>query len=222
MIMVSIALVMSVVVTNLYLRKDGRKRVPFCVRKLFLPRPEDAKKGGDHNHQPPALVTPPINLLHSQLHVDPCSSRRYSVTENHVSDNMVKRNCTSSSPVTVNHQEADQLSLKSITFDGDGRPMSSSLGARLASPTTCCRPLSGGHLRRAGSPVYRSHSHGRVPDIAVAAATVLAAETDSEQWSLEWQILAKRVDRVFFWLFLLTSGMALSTIFISIPRYASI
>lgn len=70
--------------------------------------------------------------------------------------------------------------------------------------------------------MYRSHSHGRVPDIAVAAATVLAAETDTEQWSLEWQILAKRVDRVFFWLFLLTSGMALSTIFISIPRYASI
>ena len=36
MIMVSIALVMSVIVTNIYLRKDTPTRVPRCLRRLLL------------------------------------------------------------------------------------------------------------------------------------------------------------------------------------------
>ena len=218
MIMVSIALVMSVVVTNLYLRKDGRKRVPYCVRKLFLPRPENDKPSSDdnvpHDVTTHHVTTPTHSLLRAQLHLDRASGR-YSVTENHVDEHVLDRNCTAS----TNHLDCDQLSLKSL--DADGRPVTS-LGARLASPTTsCCRAISGANLRRVGSPVYRSHSHGRVPDVP-AAGEVVVGETDAELWSLEWQVLAKRVDRVFFWLFLLTSIMALSTIFINIPRYATL
>ena len=36
MIMVSIALVMSVIVTSIYLRKENGDRVPVCLRKIFL------------------------------------------------------------------------------------------------------------------------------------------------------------------------------------------
>ena len=36
MIMVSIALVFAVIVTNLYLRKDSGRRVPACIRRCFL------------------------------------------------------------------------------------------------------------------------------------------------------------------------------------------
>jgi len=39
MLMVSIALVMAVIVTNIYLRKDSTKPVPHVVRSLFLRRP---------------------------------------------------------------------------------------------------------------------------------------------------------------------------------------
>jgi len=39
MLMVSIALVMAVVVTNIYLRKDSTKPVPYVVRRLFLHAP---------------------------------------------------------------------------------------------------------------------------------------------------------------------------------------
>ena len=39
MLMVSIALVMAVIVTNIYLRKDSAKPVPHVVRSLFLRRP---------------------------------------------------------------------------------------------------------------------------------------------------------------------------------------
>ena len=38
MIMVSIALVMAVIVTNIFLRKDSGKRVPACLRRLCKQR----------------------------------------------------------------------------------------------------------------------------------------------------------------------------------------
>jgi len=41
MIMVSIALVMSVIVTNIYMRKDTSARVPRCLRRLLLHHDDD-------------------------------------------------------------------------------------------------------------------------------------------------------------------------------------
>ena len=38
MLMVSVALVMAVIVTNIFLRKDSGKRVPSSVRRVFLHR----------------------------------------------------------------------------------------------------------------------------------------------------------------------------------------
>ena len=61
MIMVSIALVMAVIVTNLYLRKDSERRVPLCVRRIFLGRSKVRKNSipltpklmlNDNNHIP--------------------------------------------------------------------------------------------------------------------------------------------------------------------------
>ena len=57
MLMVSISLVMAVIVTNLYLRKDSGKRVPYCVRKIF-PRKSEAQNfviGKDQYHWKPCV-----------------------------------------------------------------------------------------------------------------------------------------------------------------------
>ena len=40
MLMVSIALVMAVIVTNIFLRKDNSKRAPLCIRRLLLRHPK--------------------------------------------------------------------------------------------------------------------------------------------------------------------------------------
>ena len=58
MVMVSIALVMAVIVTNLYLRKDSDQRVPYPIRRLFLGRSKVRK-----NSIPP---TPKIMLNNDQ------------------------------------------------------------------------------------------------------------------------------------------------------------
>ena len=61
--MVSIALVMAVIVTNLYLRKDSNYRVPLCVRRIFLGR---TTKKVRKNSLPP---TPKILLNDNHHHV---------------------------------------------------------------------------------------------------------------------------------------------------------
>jgi len=60
MIMVSISLVMSVIVTNIYLRKDSPERVPRCLRRLFL-RHDVAKPATRLVPPPPPPPPPPTS-----------------------------------------------------------------------------------------------------------------------------------------------------------------
>ena len=64
MVMVSFALMMAVIVTNLYLRKDSEQRVPYLIRRMFLGRSRVRK-----NSVPP---TPKIMLNENHHHNNDC------------------------------------------------------------------------------------------------------------------------------------------------------
>ena len=141
MLMVSIALVMAVIVTNVFLRKDSGKRVPACLRKLFI-----------------SSKTRRNSL-----------SNKVTTTENHVME------------TKMHDIEIDNLSLQSEI------------------ETLTCR-----------SRCSRKHSSN----------CTKPQELDlSARISYEWQVLAKCVDRIFFWLFLLASAASLVSMFSQIPAY---
>ena len=143
MLMVSISLVMAVIVTNLYLRKDSGKRVPYCVRKIFLGK-----------------VKRRTSL-----------SAKINTTENHVLE-------TKMHEIEIdnlsNHSEVETLTNRS----------------------------------RCNSRARRSTSYKGPEQIDTFTKI-----------SLEWQILAKIVDRLCFWIFLLSSIAALTSMFAQIPAY---
>ena len=143
MLMVSISLVMAVIVTNLYLRKDSGKRVPYCVRKIFLGK-----------------VKRRTSL-----------SAKINTTENHVLE-------TKMHEIEIdnlsNHSEVETLTSRS----------------------------------RCNSRARRSTSYKGPEQIDTLTKI-----------SLEWQILAKIVDRLCFWIFLLSSIAALTSMFAQIPAY---
>ena len=142
MLMVSISLVMAVIVTNIYLRKDSGKRVPVCLRKAFLGKVKRrtslaAKINTSENH-----------VLETKMH------------EIEI-DNL------------SNHSEIENLTNRS----------------------------------RCNSRSRRSNSYK-------------PSEIDMlDKISLEWQMLAKFVDRLCFWIFLLSSITALTSMFVQIPAY---
>ncbi len=137
--MVSVALLMAVIVTNLFMRKDSGKRVPACLRKMFIGRQRR-------------------NSL----------SNRVTSTENHVMEPKMQE------------IEIDNLSMQSEV------------------ETLTCR-----------SHCSRKHSSNYRPSDMDLATRI----------SYEWQVLAKCVDRMFFWLFLLASAAALVSMFSQIPAY---
>jgi len=68
MLMVSVALVMAVIVTNIFLRKDSGKRVPSSVRRVFIHRrhrprlaslPPRTGRGQTDRHRPRLASLPP-------------------------------------------------------------------------------------------------------------------------------------------------------------------
>ena len=140
MLMVSIALVMAVIVTNIFLRKDSGNRVPMCLRKIFI--------GKSSRNSLSNKVT------HSENHVLEAKIQEIEI------DNL------------SNQSEAETLTCRS----------------------RCSR-------KRSGTP-YKANDldlHMRI--------------------SHEWQILAKCVDRLFFWLFFAASVAALTSMFLQVPAY---
>lgn len=137
MLMVSVALVMAVVVTNIYLRKDAERRVPVCLRKIFL----------SNNKRRTSL------------------SNKVTMSENHVCDTKMQE---IEIDALSNHSEVDTL--------------------------TC---------------------HARCSRVSLAYKP---PELDTNQrHACEWMQLAKCIDRVFFWLFLISSVAALVSMGCEIP-----
>ena len=143
--MVSISLVMAVIVTNLYLRKDSGKRIPVFIRKIFLGK-----------------VKRKTSL-----------AAKINTTENHVLE-------TKMHEIEIdnlsNHSEVENLTNRS----------------------------------RCNSRSRRSNSLYRPAEQQMDMVTKM---------SLEWQMLAKIVDRLCFWIFLLSSIAALTSMFAQIPAY---
>lgn len=149
MIMVSIALLMAVIVTNLYMRRDSGTRVPLIIRKIFLSgtrRDKVKAKAAEMNH--------------------------------------------------VNHGGED-LRLHDLDLDH--------LSLRSESESPSCRARCAMRARRSPSPNPRT-SCGATEDLEL-------------RMSLEWQSLAKCVDRINFWIFLLASVALMAWMFVNTPQY---
>ena len=149
MLMVSIALVMAVIVTNIFLRKDSGKRVPTFFRKLLLRKLTRKAMTNKINH-----------------------------SENHVMETKLH---DLELDVISNHSENDALSCR-------GR---------------CSR---------------RSRTNSYRPSMANGGGEHIDIQDRRE---LEWQMLAKVIDRMFFWLFLFSSIGILTGMFAQIPTFVS-
>jgi len=136
MLMVSIALVMAVIVTNIYLRKDSTKPVPHFTRRLFIGRTSNSSPAPGY------------------------------------------RRCT---------------------VRGTERTSS------VVEPST----TAGSRRRVPGKRSTRS----RRSDLASGESGPSLTEVQRK----EWQILAKAVDRLFFWIFLVISVGSLLAMYIRIP-----
>ena len=84
MLMVSVALVMAVIVTNIFLRKDSGKRVPSSVRHVFL-----------HHRHRPRLAWLPSRLLVTQTDILTTSSHLAAFTLERQTDRQTGRQTTS-------------------------------------------------------------------------------------------------------------------------------
>jgi len=172
MIMVSISLVMSVIVTNIYLRKDTQTRVPRCLRRLFL-GDVVAKPAGCSVPPPPPPPTSNGNL----------------------------RGQTASSDVwTVGGQDRHDVELA-----GHG-----------------CRVVDSFHLNDDEFDVFHrrlaplSHDLAHYPDTPHRRAHRLGSARDNE--TTEWQDLARIIDRLFFWLFMVSSVGILTALYMSVAQ----
>ena len=171
--MVSIALVMSVVVTNLFLRKDSKRRVPSYIRRIFL-RTETTGR----SRMKPSMT-----------------SSTTAETENH-----------------CGVQECLGLDELSVLDE----PEPSRKGNR------SLRRISGGleHPRTRRSR-YLVHGFGssREEDYEDCEEEEVGGNEEREAEAIreEWQSLAKVVDRVFFWMFFVSSVGSLTGMFLRIP-----
>jgi len=182
--MVSVALVMAVIVTNIFLRKDSGKRVPSSVRRVFL-----------HHHR----YQRPRGGLSTQRESSVSSTAAPTIvgsTRNHDS-------------VAVKYRETLDLDSLSILSELEQQNNATGVVIRQNSRRGCSTST-----RRCSPSVVTSRR---------ARATSLqhsdSAPSDTQElYSREWQLLAKVVDRIFFWLFVFSSIGALGSMFASLPH----
>jgi len=187
MLMVSVALVMAVIVTNIFLRKDSGKRVPSSVRRVFIHR----------HHRSRAM-----------------STKRDSVTSTAAPAII--------SPTTVvgaarNHDSAavkyrDTLDLDSLSILSELEQQNSTSGVVVRQNS---RRGYSASTRRCSPSVVTNSRRSRAT--SMPHADQLTTDTN-ELYSREWQMLAKVVDRIFFWLFVFSSIGALGSMFASLPH----
>ena len=149
MLMVSLALVMAVIVTNIFLRKDSGKPVPTFLRKLFLRKMNKKPLTGSITHSENHLMETKIH----ELELD----------------------------VMSNHSEVENLTRR-------GR---------------CGR---------------HSQTNTYNPSIANGGHECIEIYDRRE---LEWQLLAKMTDKLFFWLFFFSSAAIMTAMFAQLPSFVS-
>lgn len=170
MIMVSIALVMAVIVTNIYLRKDTKRPIPdYFRRALFFFRTEaEFRSLGGANRRASSRAVDGLKF------------------------------------------EDIGMVLTRPESEGNGRRTSRINGLRTSETgTSGCRDQRSGRLRLPGCD---GRGDGGVEDVDAAVE-----KERYEAMGEEWKRLAKVVDRVFFWVFLVSSVGSLSGMVMRIP-----
>jgi len=187
MLMVSVALVMAVIVTNIFLRKDSGKRVPSSVRRVFLhrrqrPRGRSTQRESVTSSAATAIITPTTVM---------------GAARNHDS-------------AAVKYRET--LDLDSLSILSELQQQNSTTGVVVRQNSRRGCSLS---TRRCSPSVVTNSRRSRTKSMQHADPLT----TDSnELYSREWQMLAKVVDRIFFWLFVISSIGALGSMFASLPH----
>jgi len=186
MIMVSICLVMSVIVTNIYLRKDSQTRVPRCLRRLFLC--DAVAEPPTHTVPPPPPPPPPPPTSNGKLR-QTAAGRDGGVW---TVDGQGRRDVE-----LPGHRcrTVDSIHLSAVEDDVDVlrrrlTPLSRDLDVFPSSPRRCAQRL----------------------DRAVSSSRCKARGIEST----EWQDLARIVDRLFFWMFMVSSIALLTGLYVNV------
>lgn len=192
MIMVSISLVMSVIVTNIHLRKDTRQTLPVFLRPLVLPRPKRSRpKDGD-------------------------------VTKKKCSHSDNKSDDVKAGSLSFDSEDLTRFSLFidpdfSRAFRGGSSDSKSGHVTAKSDRRTTFRPGWIGGVGGAGGDPVDVPGPVRKGD-GLDSGESAAAAGESLSQAEEWVALAKYLDRLFFWLFVIASASSLTAIFISIPQ----
>ena len=229
MVMVSLALVMAVIVTGIYLRRTSGKRVSFLVRRIFLAAGDDGgeRRSGDSFKLNQFRLQPPE--LQQQRH--------NSVTENHVGDASNNSNnkhhqqhqhhSTYPAAATTQqssrhqqhhhqHQQQHHVAVHLLHTPTANMAAAADTADQLSlnsdQETSFCRPCRRRrrHKRRSSRRLQRRH-------VGSESSSSDELESDKKCIAAEWKRLANKVDTVNFYIFSLSSAAVLFWIFNSIP-----
>ncbi len=213
MIMVSVALVMSVIVTNIHLRKDSPEAIPKWLRS-FLRRQQQRQQNGCGVSV--AATSASVGL----------ATRRRSVAGTDGMDNAIGLGLALKSSVPSETENASfsdtehRIWQKCRSHAAVGAYDGNTSGRNHV--MQCCE-TNGGLGTGATSGNNTTYS-GHSPRMYRASVGVGVEGGDKchvkmQATSEEWHTLACLVDRVFFWLFLVTSVVTLSAMYLAIPSY---
>jgi len=212
MVMVSIALVMSVIVTNIYFRKDTDQRVPRILRRIFLrnkPQKQYAPVCGVSNGLTTKTASGPLNT--PQLENCGCSSR-----SNHrdvgTLTGLLEPSCRCHSQEVAD----DDIKLASMNKKLEAKLSNLSSIQRLnpmvklydlcSEGGADCDPPTSCSWWKNGLVTWWSGEGGE------------DGQTDPSSNAEEWVRLAKVIDRVFFWIFTASSCFLLAGLYASVPQ----
>jgi len=178
--MVSISLVMSVIVTNIYLRKDTSSRVPRCLRRLILRRDGGVRLSEHSLSLPPPPPPPPTS-----------------------------------------NGKLRQMDCDVWTVEGRGADADVTLSSRLARRQVT-DSVHLGDIDDEFDAVHRRIRRDLAPFPDALRDPVMATSRKSSDLATsEWQELARIVDRLFFWLFMVSSIGLLTGLYVSIADRSS-
>ena len=174
--MVSISLVMSVIVTNIYLRKDTQTRVPRCLRRLLMRNDDDVTKPVSATRPVPPPPPPP-----------PTSNGKVRQRNGDVWTVGGGQGCDDVELASA-HRPVRRPVVDSSDADDDVVEVRD----------------------------RRSRDHPLVPDDGRQHRQTHRLDRAVRGQSSEWQDLARIIDRLFFWLFMVFSVGLLTGLYVSL------
>ena len=200
MVMVTVALVMAVIVTNIYAKKDSRRRAPaWCLnlafKTFFVQRSEDNKSdnSSDRKLQSSKLVFPQ-NSGATTIQIRPSWSHNASETLPRLEDARILAR-----PIHVEDKFLRRCRfVKNDISSPDKNTWKFSLGNMNSVNIFSKNKHDGEFIKRYG----KKSKFNMEQDML-----------DQEILETEWRILAKFMDRVFFWIFLALSTTTHSLLF---------